>query len=81
MQLNAIIVARLMNQNMERWTEMLDKNGILASLLKTMRQQATANFCQLLRDIADELECDSEPLEEMVNDSIMLEFDAMWQDR
>lgn len=62
---------------------MLDKNGILAGLLKSMRQQATANFCQMLRDIADELECDleSEPLEEMVDDSITLEFDAVWQDR
>lgn len=54
---------------------------ILYPLLKTMRQQATANFCQLLRDIADDLEVESEPFEEMQEDSIMLEFDAMWQDR
>ena len=62
---------------------MFDKNGILSDLLKSMRQQATANFCQLLRDIADDLESDleSEPLEEMVDDSITLEFDAIWQDR
>lgn len=60
---------------------MLDKNGILSDLLKSMRQQATANFCQLLRDIADDLEAESEPLEEMVDDSIAFEFDAMWQDR
>ena len=62
---------------------MLDKNGILSDLLKSMRQQATANFCQLLRDIADDLESDleSEPLEEMVDDSMALEFDQVWNDR
>lgn len=62
---------------------MLDKNGILASLLQSIRQKATSEFCQMLRDIADELESDleSEPLEEMVDDSITLEFDALWADR
>jgi len=61
---------------------MLDKNGILSDLLKSMRQQATANFCQLLQDIASELECESEPLEEYrQEDSILLEFDAVWLDR
>jgi len=61
---------------------MLDKNGTLASLLQSMRQQATANFCQLLRDIAAELEVESEPLEEYGReDSILLEFDAVWLDR
>lgn len=62
---------------------MLNKNGILASLLQSIRQKATSEFCQMLRDIADELESDleSEPLEEMVDDSMALEFDAIWQDR
>lgn len=61
---------------------MHDKNGILATLLQSMRQQATANFCQMLRDIADELEVESEPFEEYgQEDSIMLEFDAVWADR
>jgi len=59
----------------------IDKNGILASLLQSMRQKAASEVCQMLRDIADELECDSEPLEEMQEDSLMLEFDAVWMDR
>lgn len=60
---------------------MLDKNGILFDLLKSMRQKATSEFCQMLRDIAGELEVESEPLEEMQEDSILLEFDAVWADR
>lgn len=60
---------------------MIDKNGILASLLQSMRQRATSEFCQMLRDIADELDVESEPLEEMQEDSILLEFDAVWSDR
>lgn len=60
---------------------MIDKNGILVSLLQSMRQKATLEVCQMLRDIADELECESEPIETMQEDSIMLEFDAVWLDR
>lgn len=60
---------------------MLDKNGVLPGLLRTLRQRATSEFCQMLRDIADELDVESEPLEEMQEDSIMLEFDAVWSDR
>lgn len=54
---------------------------ILYPLLKQLRQQATANFCQLLRDIADDLEAESDSIDEMVDDSIAFEFDAIWQDR
>ncbi len=60
---------------------MIDKNGILASLLSTMRQKASQDFIGLLESIAGELEVDSEPLEEMQEDSILLEFDAVWADR
>ena len=60
---------------------MLDKKGVLSDLLRALRQKAASEVCQMLRDIADELECDSEPLEEMQEDSIMLEFDAVWADR
>lgn len=60
---------------------MHDKNGILAPLLRTLRQKATSEVCQMLRDIADELEVESEPLETMQEDSILLEFDALWADR
>lgn len=60
---------------------MLDKNGVLLDLLRTLRQRAASEVCQMLRDIADELECESEPLEEMQEDSILLEFDAVWADR
>ena len=60
---------------------MIDKKGILASLLQSMRQKASQDFIGLLESIAGELEVDSEPLEEMQEDSIMLEFDAVWMDR
>lgn len=60
---------------------MIDKNGILASLLQSIRQKATQDFIYLLESIADELECDSEPLETMQEDSILIEFDAVWLDR
>lgn len=60
---------------------MLDKNGILVSLLQSMRQKATQDFICLLESIAGELEVESEPLETMQEDSIMVEFDAVWFDR
>lgn len=60
---------------------MLDKNGILASMLQSMRQKATQDFIGLLESIAGEIEVESEPLEEMQEDSILLEFDAVWLDR
>ena len=60
---------------------MLDKNRILASMLQSMRQKAASEVCQMLRDIAGELDVESEPLEEMQEDSILLEFEALWADR
>lgn len=60
---------------------MLDKNEVLSDLLRTLRRRAASEVCQMLRDIADELEVKSEPLEEMQEDSILLEFDAIWVDR
>lgn len=60
---------------------MLDKNGILVSLRQSLRQRAASEVCQMLRDIADELEVESEPLEEMQEDNIMVEFEALWADR
>lgn len=58
---------------------MLDDNGVLSGLLRAMRQQATANFCQLLRDIADDLE--SEPLEEYQAETEPEGFAEIWADR
>lgn len=60
---------------------MLDKTGILASLLQSMRQKATSEFCQMLRDIADEMECESEPFEEYAQEEAPEGFDAAWTDR
>lgn len=60
---------------------MLDKNGILATLLQSMRQKAASEVCQLLRDIADELECESEPFEEYGQEYEPEGFYAVWMDR
>lgn len=60
---------------------MLDKNGVLSDLLRALRQKATQDFICLIESIAGELEVESEPLEEMQEDSILLEFDAVWVDR
>lgn len=60
---------------------MIDKNGVLLDLLRPLRQRAASEVCQMLRDIADEIDVESEPLETMQDDSIVLEFDAVWIDR
>lgn len=60
---------------------MLDKNGILASLLKTMRQSAADQFCAMLREIADTIEAESEPLEEYGQEEEPEGFAEMWADR
>ena len=60
---------------------MLDKNGILASLLQSMRQRATSEVCQMLRDIADEIDVESEPLEAYGREEELEGFDAVWLDR
>ena len=62
---------------------MIDKNGVLSDLLRALRQKAASEVCQMLRDIADDLESDleSEPLETMQEDSILLEFETIWADR
>lgn len=60
---------------------MHDKNGILATLLQSMRQKAASEVCQLLRDIADELECESEPFEEYWQEDEPEGFYAVWMDR
>lgn len=60
---------------------MLDKNGVLPGLLRTLRQKAASEVCQMLRDIASELECESEPLEEYGQADEPEGFEALWADR
>lgn len=59
----------------------MDYQNTLKSLLSTMRQTAANQFCAMLREIADSIEAESEPLETMQEDSIMVEFNAVWFDR
>ena len=59
----------------------MDHKNILANLLKTMRQSAANNFCQLLRSLADEIEAESEPLEEYHAEMEPEGFAEIWADR
>lgn len=54
---------------------------ILLPILKQMRQQAVASFTQMLRDLADELESEPEPLEEYQDNSLAADFDSVYTDR
>lgn len=60
---------------------MLDDNGVLSDLLRALRRRAASEVCQLLRDIADELEVESEPFEEYGQEDEPEGFYAVWMDR
>lgn len=60
---------------------MLDKKGVLSDLLRALRQKAASEVCQMLREIADELEAESEPLEEYQEEIEPEGFAEIWADR
>ena len=60
---------------------MLDKNGVLSGLLRALRQKAALEVCQMLRDIAAELEAEKEPLEEYGQEEEPEGFAEIWADR
>ncbi len=59
----------------------MDHQNRLASLLRDIRQHNTAETCQLLRDIADELETGFAESEQCPDESMAMEFNSMWEDR